>query len=285
MMHSIWSGAISFVLVNIPVHLYTASEEKALSFNYLNKKTLNPIRYVRVDASTGAEVSYKDIVRGYEVERGEYVVINDDDFKHASVKKTQSIEILGFYEEKDIDIKLVEKPYYLEPAEGAKRAYALLRETLAKTGKVAVGRYVLKTREHLCVLKPEKDVIVLVEMRFASELRSPAQLDLPRGEHVEEKELELAVRLVNEMSKPFKIDQFKDAYAEELKALIKDKAQGKEYHVKLEEMAVTKVSDLIAKLKESLDHTAEGTKGATKTLVGAAARSGSHVHAGTHKRQ
>ena len=152
-MRSIWSGAISFGLIYIPIKLFSGSEAQQLDFDMLRKGDLCPIRYVRVCESDGEEVEYKDIVKGYQFRKGDYVVVTDEDFKKAAPKKTQTIEIVAFIKESEVDAKLLEKPYFLEPVKGAARAYALLREALSKTEKVAVARYVLRTRERMRLLR------------------------------------------------------------------------------------------------------------------------------------
>jgi DNA end-binding protein Ku len=252
-MRSIWSGMISFGLINIPVKMYVATQEQGINFDYLNRKDLSPIRYARVDRSTGEEVAYRDIVRGVEYEKGNYVVLQDEDFRRASVRKTQTIDVVDFTAESAIDIKLLEKPFYLEPAKEARKVYALLREALYRSGKVGVARFVLRTREHMGILKAEGDVIVLDQIRFASEIRKPAGLALPKNEAITDNEIDLALRLIDQLSQPFHPEKFKDTYTEELKSMIENKARGKIRHVHAEKQAPTKVPDLLARLKESLE--------------------------------
>ena len=173
-MRSIWSGAISFGLINIPVKLYPAVEEHALDFDMLRRQALCPIRYARVCRDTGEEVPYDDIVKGYEYRKGDYVVLEDTDFKAAAAGKSQTIDISEFVNASEIDPKLFEKPYYLEPSKQARNAYGLLREALKKTGKVGVGRFVLRNKERPVAVRPEGDLLVLEQMRFLSEIREPA---------------------------------------------------------------------------------------------------------------
>jgi DNA end-binding protein Ku len=252
-MRSIWSGAISFGLIYIPVRLYSGSEARDLDFDMLRKGDLCPIRYVRVCESDGEEVEYKDIVKGYQFRKGDYVVVTDADFKRAAPKKTQTVEIVAFIKESEVDAKLLEKPYFLEPVKGAAKAYALLREALRKTDKVAVARYVLRTRERMCLLRAEGDMIVLLQMRWASEVRDPTGLELPSGTDVQKKELDMAVRLVDQLTETFDPNEYHDTYTETLKQFIEDKAAGKVKEPEEEEAIPAEVTDLFAKLRESLE--------------------------------
>jgi DNA end-binding protein Ku len=247
---------ISFGLVNVPVSLYTAVKPEIHAMNYLRKDDLCPISYKKVCRSTGEEVPYRDIVRGYEFREGDYVVLNDEDFKKADAKRTSTIEIEVFVDEKDVDPKYIEKPYYLVPDKKAHKAYALLREAMGKSKKVGIGRFVLRDREHLVMLKPEGPVILLVQLRFAATLRSPAELDLPVKADVPKNQMELALELIKKFQGPFKPETYKDAYAAELKSIIAAKAKGKTVHLKEEEAPrETEVEDILAKLTESLSAT------------------------------
>lgn len=252
-MRSIWSGAISFGLIYIPVKLFSGSEANGLDLDMLRKGDMCPIRYVRVCESDGEEVEYKDIVKGYQYRKGDYIVVTDEDFKKAAPKKTQTIEIVAFIQQSEVDAKLLEKPYFLEPVKGAARAYALLREALRKTDKVAVAKYVLRTRERMCLLRAEGDMVVLLQMRWASEVRSPEGLELPGAEDVQKKELDMAVRLVDQLTETFDPDAYHDTYTETLKQFIEDKAAGKAREPEEDEAIPAEVTDLFAKLRESLE--------------------------------
>lgn len=177
-MRAIWSGSLSFGLVNIPVKLYSAIEPKALSFNFLHKDDLSPVRFARVCRRDGKELPFEDIVRGYEYEPGDYVVVADEDFKKANLRETSSIEIKNFAYESEIDPMMFEKPYFLEP-EKAKKPYALLRDALRKSKKVGIAKFVLRNKEHLAIIRPEDNLIVLEQLRFKEELRKPAGLKIP----------------------------------------------------------------------------------------------------------
>ena len=252
----VWRGMISFGLVNVPVNLYTAVKPEIHAMNYLRKDDLCPISYKKVCRSTGEEVPFKDIVKGYEFREGDYVVLSDEDFKKADVKRTSTIDIEVFAEEKDIDSKFMEKPYYLEPEKKAHKAYALLREAMTRSKKIAIGRFVLKDREHLVMLKAVGRVILLIQLRFAASLRSPAELDLPTKVDLPEKQLKLALELIKRFEGAFKPEAYKDAYAAQLKSIIAAKAKGKAVHLRKEEPPQeTEVEDILAKLTESLSAT------------------------------
>jgi DNA end-binding protein Ku len=259
-MRSIWSGAISFGLIYIPVRLYSASESQGLDFNMLRRGDNCRIRFVRVCRETGEEVPYDDIVKGYEFSKGKYVILEDEDFARANVKKTKTIEIINFVNADEIDTKFIEKPYYLEPDPAAKKVYALLRESLKQSNKVGVARFVLRTREHIAILKAEDEVIVLNQLRFASEIRKPDDLDLPENENLNERELEMAVKLVDQLTEPWQPEQYKDTYTEDLLRIIQEKIEGKEAEPVEEEPIPIEVTDLFAKLSQSLEMAKERGK-------------------------
>ena len=252
-MRPIWTGSISFGLINIPVRLYTAVKEARPDFTYLHKKDLSPIRYAKVCKADGEEIPFKDIVKGYEYDKGDYVVLQDDDFKRADIRKTQTIDITDFVNKDEIDIKLLEKPYYLEPTRESKKAYALLSEGLARTGKVGIGSFVLRTREHLVLLKPDDGLLVLEQMRFQGDIVKPAELNIPVEEKISAKELDLAIKLIDQLTGAFHPEEYKDTYSEELMKIIKSKAHGKKPRPAGKIPAPTAVPDLMAKLRESLE--------------------------------
>src|SRR5512142_1542794 len=248
-----WRGMISFGLVNVPVNLYTAVKPEIHAMNYLRKDDLCPISYRKVCRATGEEVPFKDIVKGYEYRDGDFVVLEDADFRKADVKRTSAIEVAQFVDESEVDPKYVEKPYYLEPQAKAHTAYALFRDAMAKSGKVGIGVFVLRDREHLVMLKPEGRAIMLIQLRFAATVRDATGLDLPGAVDVPKNQLELALELVKKFGGTFKPETFKDTYAASLRAIIAAKAKGKAVHVrKEEEPRETEVQDILSKLKESL---------------------------------
>lgn len=250
-MRAIWTGAISFGLIHIPVRLYPASRPKELNFHLLSKDDLCPINYLRVCRATGREVPYQDIVKGYEYKKGDFVVMTEEDFKKANVRKTQTIEVTAFADQNEIDIKLLEKPYYLEPAKEAKKAYALLVKALQKSKKVGIARFVLRNREHLALLKPEGRMLLLEQMRFESELRDDKKMDIPAPE-VSARELEMAVKFIDQLVEPFRPQKYQDTYTQDLKRVISDKAKGKTPQSRGEPPLPTEVPDLMLKLRQSL---------------------------------
>ncbi len=251
-MRPMWSGAVSFGLVNIPIRLYSATEEHKLDFNLLHKKDLSPIRYVKVCKEEGVEVTQADIVRGYEFERGRYVVIEDEDFKRASPRKTKTIDIVDFVSVDEIDSVYFEKPYYLEADKGAEKAYTLLREALEQSRKVGIAKFVLRNREQLAVVKPYGDVLVLDQLRFAGEIRPAEGLKVPEV-NVDKRELDMALTLIDQLTDTFKPKQYHDTYSDELLRVIHEKIEGKAPEVAEEEEAPTKAPDLMELLKASLD--------------------------------
>jgi DNA end-binding protein Ku len=251
-MRAIWKGSISFGLVNIPVQLYLASHERELSFVLLHKKDLSQIRYARMCKAEDKEVPWEEIVKGYEYEKGEFVVLQDKDFEQANLKKTQTIEIVHFIEEEEVDPVYYVKPYYLEPAKGAEKAYLLLREALAKTKKVGIARYVLRTREHLAVIKIHENVLILNELRFESEFASLKELNIPEKGKPNPKEVAMAIELIDTLTEPFNPKKYKDTYIEEMKKIIKQKAKGKRIHPKTGKLQSTKIHDIMTQLQASL---------------------------------
>lgn len=253
-MRAIWSGALSFGLINIPVRIYSASEERALKFRLLDKHGHCPISYAKICRNTGREVKYEDIVKGYEYQKGDYVILTDEDFRKASPKKTKAIEIESFVEEGEIEAKLVDKPYFIEPDKKAEKAYVLLREALRRSKKVGIGKIVFKDREHLVMVKPEGSALLLVTLRYVDELRSPEDLHIPEKATYSKKELEMALTLIDQLQEHFKASQYKDTYTKELKKVIEKKAKGKPIRVKEEPVPTfTEMNDLMNTLKKSLE--------------------------------
>jgi DNA end-binding protein Ku len=251
-MRAIWTGSISFGLVNIPIKLYSASETReGIDLRMLHKKDNAPIRYAKICSEENVEVPFEDIVKGYEYSDGEFVIITDADFEAADAKKTSTVDIVEFTDENQIDVRYLEKPYYLEPQKGADKAYSLLREALRQSGKLAVAKFVLRQREHLALIKTVGQVLVLNQMRFPADLRTPGGLKLPTVD-VDKKEIDMALKLVDQLTEPFVPEDFHDTYTEELQSRIDDKVAGKP--VSSEKPAAEKpVKDLMAALKASLD--------------------------------
>jgi DNA end-binding protein Ku len=252
-MRAIWSGAIGFGLVNIPVKMFSATDDSRIELHMLDKHDNAPIRYQRVNEETGEEVAWGDIVKGYKI-GSKYVVLEEEDFEAAAPKKSQVVEIEEFVEEGEIDSTFYEAPFYLAPDKGGEKPYALLREALTETGKVAIGTYVMRGKEHLCMLKAEDDVIVLNRLRFAEEIRDTAELDLPAGNNIKTNELKIAKALIDQLTaKKFSIRKYKDTYDASLMKVIKAKAKGKHVAEPKFKMVKSTAKDLMAQLKKSLE--------------------------------
>jgi DNA end-binding protein Ku len=263
-MRSIWKGSISFGLVNIPVQMYSASKEKEFSFVMLHKKDLSQIKYARICKLEDKEVPWSEIVKGYEVAKGDFVVLEDSDFEKADIKKSKTIEIIQFIGEDEIDSIYFVKPYFLEPDKNAGKTYSLLRDALKKSKKVGLAKYVIKNREHLAILKVFEDMLVLNEVRFQNELVIPQDLKIPPSSKQIVKEMDIAMQLVDQLTMPFDPTKYKDTYSDELRKIIKQKAKGKPIHPKSEAPSSTKVQDIMSLLKASLEKPKK-TKSKSKT--------------------
>jgi DNA end-binding protein Ku len=249
-MRAIWSGAIGFGLVNIPVKLYSATQQSELDLDMLDKKDHANIKFQRVNANTGKVVAWGDIERGYKID-DRYVVVTEDDFQKASPEKTKIIEIAEFIDEKEIDSMYYEKPYYLQPEKSGAKAYALLRDALKKTGKVGLGTYVLRNRESLVIIKPLDDILVLNQIRFQQEIRDYDDLKIPETES-KANEIKMAVQLINQLTTDFDISRYKDTYSDKLMKLIMAKAKGKKITKSPLRIVHSRSRDLMSQLKESL---------------------------------
>jgi len=252
-MRAIWSGAIGFGLVNIPVKLFSATKESTLDLHMLDMHGHANIRYARINESTGKEVAWENIVKGYKY-NDEYVVLTDEDFEKVMPRKSKMIDINEFVKEDSIDTAYYDTPYYLEPSKGGEKAYVLLREALKQSGKVAIGAYVLRTRENLCVLKPQDDVMLLLKIRFPEEIRSYEELNIPKDITVKPAELKMAQALINQLTpKKTALEKYKDTYDEELMKIIEAKAKGKRVTQPKFKIVHNKSKDLMAQLKASLE--------------------------------
>ena len=227
MARALWSGAISFGLVNIPVDLYPAEDRKSFKFSMLDKRDLSPVGYKRYSKSTGKEVEWSNIVKGYEYEKDQYVVLSDEDFRRANVKATQTIDIQAFVPAEEIPPEYFEAPYYLAAGPRGQKVYALLRETLRATKRIAIAQVVIRTTQHLAAVVVNGNALMLDTLRYRDELRNTNGLELPaaglKAAGVTPKEVELAKRLVNDMSGHWKPEDFRDTYHEDLMARIKEK--------------------------------------------------------------
>jgi len=249
-MRSIWTGAIGFGLVNIPIKMYSAVQASELDLDMLDKKDHANIKFKRVNENTGKEVEWANIVKGYKLD-DRYVVLTDEDFEKASPEKSKIIGIEEFIEEHEIDSMYYETPYYLEPEKSGAKAYALLRDALHKTGKVAFGSFVLRNKEGLCVIKPVEEVLVLNRIRWAQEIRSTDDLNIPAGSS-KPAEMKMAIELIDRLSGGFDISKYKDTYSDELMKLIKAKAKGKKPAAPALRVVHSPKKDLMAQLKASL---------------------------------
>ncbi len=254
MAHAIWSGSINFGLVTIPVKVFSAVKTDELSFNMLHKKDEGRIKYERVCSVDGKTVPWDEIVKGYEYEKGQYVILTDEDFKKVNPEATQSVDILEFVELDKINPMFFDKPYYLEPTKQGRHAYALLREALAKSNRVAVARVVIRTKEYIAAVKPLNDALVLELMHWASEIVSPGTLELPDGERLPEAEMKMAKMLIDTMSvDEFEPEKFVNRYHDEVLAMIDARAKGQELPKAKKAPPRSKVVNLMDVLAASLE--------------------------------
>jgi len=252
-----WTGAISFGLVTVPVKLYSAVSRKTVRFHQLNGKTGVRIQQRRVDPSTGDEVAYEDIVKGYELAPDRYVVIEGDELDALDPKKTRTIDIEEFVELSDVDPIFYDHPYYLAPAAGGAKPYRLLLDAMRDTGRIAIARVVIRSKEQLVAIRPMGDVLAMSTMVFADEVIDPGTIDdIPQADDVEvrDREVDIAKQLVESLSSEFEPDKFRDTYRDEVLALIERKASGEEIAVQpARDEEAEPVPDLMAALRASLD--------------------------------
>jgi len=250
-MRPIWTGSISFGLINIPVKLFSAVQESSLDLDMLDSKDHSNIKFKRVNENTGKEIDYENIVKGYKLDSG-YVILDEEDFEAADAVKTKMIEILSFVDEQEIDSVYYEHPYYLEPDKAAMKAYALLRDALNSSGKVGVTTFVLRNKEGLAILKPYKNVIVLNRIRFSQEIKAPSALKLPPVSKTKTKEMDMANKLVEQLTEKFSIEKYKDTYTAKLLKRIKEKSKGKKITAPKMKLVHKQSEDLMDMLKASL---------------------------------
>jgi DNA end-binding protein Ku len=251
-MRTIWKGAITFGLIHIPVQLYTAVHDRRLNLQYLRKDDHCPIGYVKVCKINREEVQKEDIVKGYEYEKGDYVILEDEDFARANVEKSYSIDITEFVPVQEIDPKYYVKPYYIVPDKGAGKVFALFMAALKRSKKVGIGKFVFKTKEHLVAIRPENDELILEMLRFKEEIREPPQEGKKKNVEISEKELTMAIKLIDQLTEKFNPEKYHDTYTEELLKLIEQKAHGKIPKKKISPPKYKKVPDLMETLKLSL---------------------------------
>ena len=267
MPRALWKGAISFGLVHVPVSLYPASRSEGLSFDMIDKRDFSPIGYKRYNKKTGEDVTMDNIVKGYEYDKGEYVVITDEDFKQANVQATQTVEIVSFVDAASVAPYYYDTPYYLEPGKRGEKGYTLLRETLKRTGRIGIANVVIRSRQHLAAVIPVDRVLVMNTLRWANEIRSLGELTLPDAgaKGLGEKELAMAERLVDDMTGEWNAEEFKDTYTADLMARIEKRIAAGDTHAITpvsEERGETRrgaeVIDLVSLLRRSLEKSGKG---------------------------
>ncbi len=260
MARSIWTGAISFGLVTVPVKMYSAVSRKTVRFHQLNKATGSRIAQKRVDPSTGEEVAYEDIVKGYELSADRYVVIEPDELESLDPAKTKTIDILDFVSLEEIDPIFYDHPYYLAPATGGAKPYKLLLEAMRETNKVGIAKVVIRSKEQLVALRPmEGDVLGMATMIFADEIVDPRRIDdLPGDLEVNDRELAIAKQLVDSLAGSFEPEKYTDTYREQVLGLVERKAAGEEIAIQPQVEEAAPVPDLMAALKASLDAVRSG---------------------------
>lgn len=268
MARAIWKGSLAFGLVNIPIELYSATRDHRPKFRLLHAKDEGPVRYERVCQTEGKPVGWEDLVKGYEYQKGQFVVVTKDDFKTAALEKTRTIDILDFVDPKEIDERYFETPYYLQPAKGADRSYAVLREALRQSSKLGVAKIILREAQHLAAVEAIGDALVLTMMRFADELADLDDFRFPKAEGIRPPELKMAMQLIDSLSAEWKPEKYTDEYRDNLMKVIQGKLKGRRPRLQERETAQSAdVVDLMARLRASL----EGTR-APKTKTRPAAR-------------
>jgi DNA end-binding protein Ku len=273
---ALWKGSISFGLVNIPIELHTAVRDHRPRFRMLHAKDRSPVKFERVCIKDGHPVAWEDLVKGYEYQKGRFIVVTKEDFQVAALEKTRTIDIVDFVKADEIDDRYFETPYYLVAAKGGERAYALLREAIRESGRIGIAKFILRDAQHLAAVEVIEDALVLSVMRFADELIDEAQFEFPSAEGVRKPELDMAKALVNSLAAGWDPGKYSDQYRENLLRIIQGKAKGED--VELEpttEPRQAEVVDLMERLRRSLAQSgAQGSK--TEKPKRAAARKGSH---------
>jgi DNA end-binding protein Ku len=274
-MRPTWKGSISFGLVYIPIAVYPATREEKLSFRQLRKTDLSPIKYKKVAEADMKEVPADEIVKGYEYERGRYIVLSDEDFEKVKIESTHSIDITDFVDQDQVDPKFFYKPYFLEAQKGGEKAYALLHKALSGTGKIGIAKVVISNREYLAAVKPDGLFLVLELMHFASEVLTPEELTRPKTD-LNEKELKMAQALIDSMSADWQPEKYRDQYRDAVMEMIETKAKNKKLPAApVSAPRSTNVVDLVKVLQESLNRSqsvkvkrsGNGARRSTSTLV------------------
>jgi DNA end-binding protein Ku len=270
MPRGLWKGAISFGLVNVPVELVSGEKRSGeLHFTLLDKRDMAPVGYQRVNKASGKEVPWKEIVKGYEYDDDRYVVLSDEDFRRANVQASKTVEILAFVDLAEIAPQYFSAPYYLLPGKRGEKAYALLRDALAKSGKAGIATFVIRSKQHLAALLPQADALLLSTLRFADELREPKELEIPSAKATP-KERALALKLIEDMTDAWKPQKYHDTYREDILARVKAKVKAGQTEELTEPEAgeakpKAEVIDLMAALRKSVEHKPERKAHARKT--------------------
>lgn len=261
-MRAIWKGAISFGLVNIPIALYPATRSEELKFRLLRASDHSPVNYKRVAEADGKEVPWDQIVKGYEHEKGKFVVLKDEDFQRVDIEATQTVDITRFVKLVEVNPIYFHKPYYMEPQKGGDKAYVLLREALEASGRIAIAKVVIKTRQHLAAVKPQEDGLMLELMHFANELIDVEEFKLPKTKAVGKKELQMAQSLIDSMSDEWKPEEYEDEYRAALEKVIEEKLEkgDRARPAPAKKSKATNVIDLVSILQKSLDQSGAAGK-------------------------
>ena len=265
-MRTIWKGTISFGLVSIPISLFPAMRREELKFRLLRASDLSPVNYKRVAEADGKEVPWDQIVKGYEYETGKYVVLKDEDFRRVDVEAAQTVEIIRFVPLKEVDPLLFFKPYYMESQKGGDKAYIMLRQALAESGKIAIAKVVIKARQHLAAIKPQKEGLMLELMHFPEELLDVSEFRTPSGKAPSKSEMNMAAKLIDMMSGLWRPEMYKDDYREMLEKVIEEKAHagGKKAPPSPKKPEPANVIDLVSVLQESIEATKAKARSAPK---------------------
>ncbi len=295
MARPIWTGTLSFGLLNVPVSLMSGERRVDISFRMLDSRDRKPIRFERVNAETGEEVPWKDIVKAFEYDKGSYVVVEKEDIASAAPQTHDSIDVEAFVERGEISLRFYEKPYVIVPGKKAEKGYVLLRETLRDTGRAGIARVVIRTREYLCAVVPEGEALLLMMLRYPQELVDPAEYRLPGGKpadyRISGRETEMAASLIESMSVPWRADDYQDEFRGRLEAIIRKRLKAKgattriiDEHTEAED-ATTNVVDFMALLQKSLEENKRTPAGKRKPAKKAAPRKSAAKKAGTSTRR
>lgn len=261
MARAMWKGSIAFGLVNIPIELHTAVRDHRPRFRLLHAKDESPVNYERVCQEDGKPVAWEDLVKGYEFEKGRFVVLTKDDFKTAALEKTKTIDILDFVSPEEIDDRFFETPYYLTPVKGSERAYALLREAIRKSNKVGIAKIILRDTQHLAAVEAIGDSLVITMMRFAEEMVATGDLNFPKSAEIRGKELDMAMALIDSLSAEWRPEKYNDEYRENLMRVIHAKIKGRKPKLKEDTRPQeAEVIDLMERLQKSLAASKGGAK-------------------------